>query len=146
MNIKHAISLAIILTLIGCASTQFKTFEGRNNVIEGKGGTKVVIDGMELWDNGDPPRRFQLVGLIEDERPGGIIPMMQLRSDMVKKAREVGGAALIQIRSQSQITGYQSDGSATATSFGNVTNISGSSSSFALRKNSATFAVIKYLD
>jgi hypothetical protein len=146
MKLLRVCALVIAVAVSACASTQFKSFEGRSNIVEGQGGTKVVVDGMDVWDNGDPPRRFQLLGIIEDERPGGILPMSQLRSDMVKKAREVGGTALIQIRSESQIMGYQSTGSATGTSFGNTTRISGTSNSIALRKNAAAFAVIKYVD
>jgi hypothetical protein len=60
-------------------STDFQSWEGRNSVVEGHGGTRKVVDGMDVWTHGDPPRRFQVLGIIEDERPGGIIPMAQLK-------------------------------------------------------------------
>ena len=56
-----AILSALVVT--GCA-TEYKVYEGRNNVIEGKGGTKIVVDGMEIWDNGDPPRTYQVLNAI----------------------------------------------------------------------------------
>src|SRR5712692_1940434 len=82
--------LAVLMfsVVVGCATTEYKPYEAKNNVFEGKGGTKVIVDGMELWDNGDPPRKFKVLGIIDDQRPGGVIPMSQLRSDIVKKARE----------------------------------------------------------
>lgn len=136
----------MLLLLGGCASTQFKAYEGRGHVIEGRGGTRVVVDGMDLWENGEPPRKFKLLGVIEDERPGGIIPMGQLPGDMVKKAREVGGQALIKINSQSQIMGYQTSGYASATTLGSTTRATSTATTIAARKNFATFAVIQYLE
>jgi hypothetical protein len=132
--------------VVGCATTEYKSFEGKTNVFEGKGGTKVVVDGMELWDNGEPPRKFRVLGIIDDERPGGLIPMSQLRSDMVKKAREAGGDALIQFGSQSQIAGYYTSGSASAYGSGNSVTAYGSSTTMPVRRNVAKFAVIKYVD
>lgn len=146
MRTSTIVSIAMLALLAGCASTQFKAYEGRGNVVEGKGGTRVVVDGMDIWENGDPPRRFKLLGLIEDERPGGIIPMGQLQGDMVKKAREVGGQALIRINSQSQIVGYQTSGFASANTFGSTTRATGTATTMAARKNYATFAVIQYLE
>jgi hypothetical protein len=135
------------LVLAGCASTNFKTFETRGeSIIEGQGGTKTVHEGMDVWDYGDPPRKFKVLGIIEDERPGGIIPMSQLKSDVVRKAREAGGQALIQIRSEAQIVGYQTFGSASATAYGNRATATGFSTTAPLRKNYARFAVIQYID
>jgi hypothetical protein len=139
------ISIFIFALLAGCATTEFKTFEGNNVVVEGNGGTKVVVDGMEIWDNGDPPRKFKLLGIIDDDRPGGIVPMAQLKSDIVKRARQAGGDAVIQLRSQSQIEGYFVTGNASASSSGNNVSAHGSAMAAPLRRNVAQFAVIKYV-
>lgn len=137
--------LAIAVTL-GCATTEYKTFEAKNNLFEGKGGTKVIVDGMEFWDNGDPPRRFKVIGIIDDQRPGAIIPMSQLRSDIVKKAQEAGGDAVVQLGNQSQIAGFYTNSSASGYSYGNTANISGTATTIPMRRNVAKFAVIKYVD
>lgn len=71
---KKAIAVVMVLAsslLAGCATTEYKAYEGKGNVIDGKGGTKVVVDGMEIWDNGEPPRKFKILG-IDDQRPGGL--------------------------------------------------------------------------
>lgn len=147
MKTSIAFFLAGMLSIAGCATTTYKTFEIRGDgVIEGKGGTRTVQDGMDIWDYGEPPRRFRVIGIIEDERPGGIIPMAQLRSDMVKKAREVSGHAMIQIRSEAQVVGYQSFGSATATAYGSTATATGISTAVPIRRNSAQFAVIQYVE
>lgn len=142
----YFIAVLAIVFSTGCATTEYKTFEAKNNLFEGKGGTKVIVDGMEVWDNGDPPRRFKVIGVIDDERPGGIIPMSQLRSDIVKKAREVGGDAIVQLGNQSQISGFYTSGSASAYSYGNTANAYGTSTTTPIRRNVAKFAVIKYAD
>jgi hypothetical protein len=72
--------------------------------------------------------------------------MSQLRGDMVKKAREAGDDALIQLGSQSQIGGYYTSGSGTGYTSGNSATAYGSSITVPARRNVAKFAVIKYLD
>ncbi len=146
MGFKHYLLVAFAVAVSACANTEFKQYEGRNNIVEGRGGTKSIVDGMEIWEDGDPPRRFEVVGLIKDDRPDGIIPMMRFKSDIVKKAKLAGGQALVQIRNQSQIVGYHTSGAATANANGGLINIDGSSNTRVIRNNTSTFAVIKYLD
>lgn len=141
-----ALAILVLPLVAGCATTSYKPYEAKSNIFEGKGGTKVVFDGMEIWDNGDPPRRFTVLGIIDDQRPGGIIPMSQLRGDMVRKAREAGGDAIVQLSNQSQIAGYYTSGSATAYSYGSSATAYGSSTTMPVRRNVAKFVVIKYVD
>src|SRR5712692_3234901 len=136
----------LLLLVACCAHTDYKPFEAKDNVFEGKGGTKEIVDEMEFWENGEPPRKFKILGIIEDQRPGGLIPMSSLRSDIVEKAREVDGDAVIQIGSQSHITGFYNSGSASAYSYGRSTTAYGSSTTIPVRRNFAKFIVIKYLD
>ena len=129
---RLALLLFVALLSVGCASTEFQAWEGRNSVVEGSGGTKTVVDGMDVWTFGDPPRRFQVLGIIQDERPGGRIPMAQLRHDIVQKARENGGNAVIFVSSQSQLAGYYTAGSASAYGYGNYASAIGSSTTVPL--------------
>jgi hypothetical protein len=147
MTTSRFLLLVLALALFaGCATTRYKPYETKNNLFEGRGGTKEVVDGMEVWDNGDPPRRFKVLGIIEDKRPGGIIPMSALAGDMVRKAREAGGDAIVQLSNESQITGYYTSGSASAYSYGGATRAYGTSTTMPVRRNVARFAVIKYVD
>src|SRR5436305_4433811 len=111
---RFAFVIAVTLVCVGCTSTDFQSWEGRNSVVEGRGGTRKVVDGMDVWTHGDPPRRFQVIGIIEDSRPSGIIPMAQMKHDIVAKARQSGGDAVIFASSASQLQGYYTAGSATA--------------------------------
>ena len=119
----------VFLVLTGCAFVGFSPYES-NNVFVGEGGTKEMVEGMELWTQGEPPRKYKLLGVIEDERADGPTARASYHHDIVKKARNVGGDALIQLSEKSKIEGY-------------VINFESSSD---FRKNRSLFAVIKYVD
>src|ERR1700731_2833654 len=142
--------LTILLTLTllcgGCTTTDFQSWEGRNSIVEGHGGTRKVVDGMDVWTHGDPPRRFQVLGIIDDERPGGIIPMARLKHDIVDKARQNGGNAVIYVSSASQLQGYYTAGTATAYGYGISATAFGSSTTVPLTRHSSTYVVIRYVD
>ena len=134
-----------ISALVACAATtDFKAFSTEVSVFVGQGGTKSVVDGMEIWDEGDPPRKFQVLGYIDDERRGGL-SMLQFRADMVKKAREVGGDAIVQLTSRSQITGYYTTDTFLTDASGNPAGGLDTSMTMPVRRNVAKFAVIKFL-
>lgn len=116
--------------LVGCATTKFSAFEGDGKIHEGSGGTREIVDGMEIWDHGNPPSRFRILGVIEDERPDGPISLSQLSQDVVKQARAIGGDALIRESNRSQLRGFVTSGT----------------SNIPVRRNYATFAVIKYVN
>ena len=132
-------------TMVGCATTEFKPFEAKVNAFEGVGGTKVIVEGMEFWDNGEPPRKYMVLEIIEDESPGGPIPMASLKGDVVQKAKEVASDTVIQLNKNSQLVGVYSSGSATAYSYGRSVNAYGSSTAVPMHRNFSKFAVVKYL-
>jgi hypothetical protein len=101
---------------------------------------------MDVWTHGDPPRRFQVLGIIEDERPGGLIPMTQLKHDIVQKARQNGGNAVIFVSSGSQLAGYYTASSASAYGYGNSATAFGSSTTVPITRRSSTYVVIRYLN
>jgi hypothetical protein len=141
---RLAFLLAVTLSCVSC-SNDFQAWELRNSVVEGRGGAKKVVDEMDVWTYGDPPRRFIVLGIIEDARPGGLIPMAQTKHDIVAKARQSGGDAVIVVSSQSQLADYYTSGSPTAYGYGNSATAYGSSVTVPLTRHTATFVVIKYL-
>jgi hypothetical protein len=84
---------AVLMTSCGGTLFAFKPFEGNGSFIEGKGGTKTVVDGMEIWDNGEPPRRFSILGYLEVKAQFGAD--LNFLSRAVKNARQYGGDAII---------------------------------------------------
>ncbi|MDO9420618.1 MAG: hypothetical protein Q7T66_08150 [Herminiimonas sp.] len=137
--------LTLIFILAGCASTEFKPFEAKNNAFEGTGGTKLVVEGIDVWENGDPPRKYKIIGIIEDERAAAVIPKSMLISDIAKKAKDSGGDAIIKIDSNSQITGFISNAYASGNVYGNNANTSSFGATSAVRRINSRFAVIKYI-
>jgi hypothetical protein len=106
MIYKLAFFVTLAFAFASCTSTDFQAWEGGNYVVQGHDSTRKVVDGMDVWTHGDPARRFKVLGIIEDERPGGMIPMAQLKHDIVQKARQNGGNAVIFVSSASQLAGY----------------------------------------
>jgi hypothetical protein len=143
---EYLLLIATLLICSGCTSTDYQAWEGRNSVIEGRGGTKKVVDGVDVWTNGDPPRKFQLLGIIDDQRPGGIIPMAEMKHDIAKKAREHGGDAVIIISSSSQLAGYYTAANVNTQFYGNSATSYGSSTTIPLTRHTSKYAVIKYAD
>src|SRR5450432_1655392 len=46
--------LLAAVVCISCATSDYQPYEGKGNLYEGKGGTKVVVDGVDFWANGEP--------------------------------------------------------------------------------------------
>ncbi len=144
LKILSAVLLAAFIS--GCATTTFLPYEGTGASVQGSGGTKMVVEGMEVWSNGEPPRKFNVIGVIEDQRPGGPLPMASLTKDVVAKARESGGDAIIKISNQSQVTGYVTNGSATVRGSSNYARAYGSATTIPVSRNYSKFVVIKYTE
>ena len=151
--------LALCVLIAGCASTNYTTFEG-GRVIEGTGGTKKTVDGIDIWNNGTPPRKFKIIGIIDDVRRQSLIGMAGYEGALVKKAKEAGGDAIIFLDSHSELVGYYNSGESgnamttgSAYDSGNTTYYHGQttyqsygSTSSAIRNKITKVAVIKYVD
>lgn len=125
---KSILLLVVSIALASCAdmaaTTQFKQYYGPN-IFPGGGGTKVVIDGMDVWENGQPNRQFQLLGYIYDSvhEVNGAAPhtldissvssflaLKGRQQRLVAEAKREGGDAIIYAtanRSFQNATGYQ---------------------------------------
>jgi hypothetical protein len=139
----------IVSLLVGACSTtstDFQAWQGKNRVVQGQGGTKKVVDGIDIWTYGEPPQRFQILGIIQDERPGRRRSMADRNEEIVQKAREHGGDGVIMIASESQLTGYYNVGSANTQIYGGSATTFGSGVSIARTRRTATFLVLKYVN
>lgn len=85
-----ATALAASTLLSGCAmSPQFHRYEGDPTPRQGQGGAKTVVDGMEVWTHGEPPRRYRIVGYLE------VLQSFDTDAVAVTRARQAGGDALL---------------------------------------------------
>jgi hypothetical protein len=142
--------LTTVFLVAGCAciTTEYKAFQGvQEGIVDGKGGSKVVVDGMEVWDSGEPPRKFKIMGFIDDNRGTSWIythAASSVRDDIVEKAREAGGDAVIKMKTRSQLSEFYKAGGASVNVYGDypstVYGAYGSSG-----RNLSKYAVIKYL-
>jgi hypothetical protein len=135
-----ALIATAVLALAGCAQTSYQVYEGRSaQIIEGQGGTKQIIDGYEIWDNGNPPRRYQVLGVATvehfDTPPGNA----QIRSAIAAQIKEAGGSAAIVMDTHSQ-----GGSSGTSVAFIGGKPVYGFGSSNGRKK--IRVQVIKYLD
>ncbi|MGA2138910.1 MAG: hypothetical protein ABSH14_08625 [Verrucomicrobiia bacterium] len=89
--------VALLFTLLvtsGCSTTTFTEYRGAN-IVEGKGGTVRVVNGIDFWENGDPNRKYKILGVIDDSRGEGIISRSSRDDDIAQAAHERGADAVI---------------------------------------------------
>ena len=132
----------VSLALLTSCSTKYYEYSG-DSVILGSGGASKNVDGIDIWIDGTPPRRFQIIGFIEDSRPGRG-PAMALRNKaLASKAREHGGhGVLVRAEQIENSFGFQS-GSLIMTS---PTTAIGSGFLIRPHRNNSKFYVIRYLN
>jgi hypothetical protein len=175
INYKVCIALSAFLLSSSIASaSDFVSYEGKDAIQEGTGGEKKIVDGIDFWSNGAPPRKFKIIGFITDSRLKsgliGMIRMSGLDSSIAKEAKKAGGDAVILTTSEAVTKGFISNtqtnststantsgninattsGNATTGTFGATTTASGQSNSttFAapVQQQHTKYAVITYLE
>jgi hypothetical protein len=92
---KHLklILLGATLALSACSTTYY-TYSG-SPVYTGKGGASKNVSGVDFWVLGTPPRKFRIIGYIEDSRKRGIIETATRDPNIAAKAKAAGGDAVI---------------------------------------------------
>ena len=89
-------ALCAVIAAPALARIEYASYEGRNAVLEGEGGTKIVKDGVDFWTSGSPPRRFKVIGVLTDTRKDKLLSGKAMGSSAIaKKVKEVGGGAAI---------------------------------------------------
>ena len=155
--------LAATLLLAGClVTTTFKTFEDGGAHYVGRGGAKEVVEGVEIWTDGSPPRTYRVIGLIEDTRRNAVIPQKSFKKDLAEAIRANGGSAgIILAKDVHQLGTYTAPMTtntrvaATATPLGSTglysvsgsaTSTTGPAYSIQISNQVTTVAVIRYVD
>jgi hypothetical protein len=97
--------LGVLCTLLcSCADTQYYTYSG-SRVCQGAGGAARSIDGIDFWIEGSPAKRFQVIGVITDDRRGSRIAMALRNGVIAKLAKQNGGDAVMLARDNSEVVG-----------------------------------------
>ncbi len=139
-NTLKALCLSGVIFLTSC-STKYYEYSG-DAVILGNGGASKKVDGIDIWLDGTPPRKFQIIGFIEDSRPGRG-PAMALRNKaLASKAKEHAGDGVLLRDVEKENFGAFNTGSAIATS---TMAAFGSGILINATRNNSKFYVIRYL-
>src|SRR5260221_12506093 len=143
MIMKRWLVAFVLLPILysGC-STNYYTYSG-SGIYQGRGGASKNVDGVDIWLDGTPPRKFKIIGYISDSRPGGPIPMAMRDSDLAAAAKKNGGDGILLKAEQSDFLGTYSTGNATAFASGNVATAVGSSVSVPIVRREVQIFVIK---
>jgi len=101
LSIKANLLFAALAALAGCAQTNYQAYEGRGDqIIEGQGGTKEVVDGYEIWDNGTPPRRYKVIGVTTIEDFDNVFGNRRIRSAIAEQISAADGDAAVVVSLQ----------------------------------------------
>src|SRR5262245_20208978 len=95
MKKQHLIAVAVgTILLTSCATTNFTEYHDQN-IMEGKGGTVRVIEGIDFWEKGEPDRKYRILGVISDSRDEGLSFQFLKDEDVALAARQHGGDAVM---------------------------------------------------
>jgi hypothetical protein len=134
---------ALALLLAGCV-TEYYPYQGGGPMI-GQGGAAKRIDGIDIWQIGAPPRKFQIIGFIEDTRPGSPPSMAQRDSALAAVAKQHGGDGVLIQSDVVQYAGSVTSGNAFTTFGAGSAFTTGSAISAPIVRREGRFFVIKYL-
>lgn len=108
----------------------YQPYEGRNATVEGQGGTRRTAAGIDIWSNGAPPRRYQLLGVASVELGEGVGHQAMVDRALASQVKKADGDAAILVGSDRSVSGIAPVG----TMF------------VALRQRASRFQVIRHLD
>ena len=148
--------LGAALALSACSTTYY-SYSG-SRVYTGKGGASKNVNGIDFWVIGTPPRKFRVIGYIEDSRKRGIIEAATRDPNVADKAKAARGDAVIRTGDFEQYVATISTATGNAYTTGNAsfvgntaqfnanTTASGTEVSVPIFWRTSQYLVIKYLN
>jgi hypothetical protein len=134
--ISLALAISASAPALAAAKIDFALYEGPPQIVVGKGGTKLTKNGIDYWTTGTPPRRYQIIGAVQDKRDELMDGGHAIGSPSIaSKVKRAGGDAVI-IESQDEVG--KTGGIGSASSFFGFLAMGGS-------KSVTRMVVIKYL-
>lgn len=103
MKTQNICFLSLILLATSCANIKYSEYRGHEPVV-GKGGSVRTVLGIDFWTDGDPNRRYQVIGSMEYQRKEGMFGG-DTDKDLAKAVKEQGGDALIWVQAGHEVTG-----------------------------------------
>jgi len=141
MRILLLVGLVLFSVGFSGCSTDYYPYSG-GLPIAGTGGASKVVDGIDLWIDGTPPYKFEIIGVILDARPGQGVAMLMREKQIAAKARQHGGNGVLLNFDERHYVGSVFSGRAVTTGNGVTT---GSGFSLAMSRRNSKFYVIRYI-
>lgn len=100
--------------LSGCATvigtdTSFKAWRG-DQTFKGKGGTLEVFEGVEFWGSGEPPKEYEVIGVISQQKSDGTLDDLMFgkfnRQQIIDIVRREGGDGVVEVKNDRFVSGY----------------------------------------
>src|SRR5438128_1033923 len=113
----YLLSIATLVFQSGCvSSTSFRPWSGPNEFV-GSGGTVRHVGGIDIWADGEPPRKYRLLGLLDQALFGDAAAMALMgnaysESRLANEAKRQGGDAIIFLDSRTALIRQQNGMSA----------------------------------
>ena len=99
--------IAPVALVAGCQllpTVAYQPYEGNANFFGSAGGTKLVVDGVDFWIYGTPPKPFSVLGIATSETGSGDSDDIG-RAAVAGKVGPVGGSAAIQLTGNGSFSG-----------------------------------------
>jgi len=103
-KIKLLILTITLFLLTSCASVNFTQYRS-SEILQGKGGSIRVIDGVDFWENGEPDQKYKIIGVIDYKGNDAPISNLSMNTKIAKKAKENGGNGVILVSEEKEIRG-----------------------------------------
>lgn len=102
-TIALAVALGASAPAFAGAKIDFAAYEGPPRIVQGEGGTKITKNGIDYWTTGTPPRRYQIIGFVQDRRDELLDSGNAIGSpNIAGKVKKAGGHAVI-VESQDEV-------------------------------------------
>jgi hypothetical protein len=144
---------AVLFAASAATAADFLAYEGKPVIRTGEGGTRKVVDGVDFWQSGEPPHRYQVLGTIEDSRHEtglyGMVRMAGLDHDIAKAVHAAGGDGVILAGEGEKVVGltHFDNASAAGSYGGGAWSAHGSSFGMVrqMKSHQVSYVVVKYL-
>ncbi|MDP6585585.1 MAG: hypothetical protein QF535_13090 [Anaerolineales bacterium] len=137
---RHHLLVIALAAILVTSCTTFTPYRG-NAIVEGKGGTIRVVKGIDFWENGEPDRKYRILGVIDNSSNEGWFYDMLKDGAIAKIARERGGDAVILSGSSREFHGVDFAGSPSSFDIENISDLRIG----AKYKRITKFVVVKYI-
>jgi hypothetical protein len=107
---------AATVLLCGCSTPKFTEYHG-TEVVQGKGGAVRAAGNIDIWESGDPDRKYKILGYIEESHGkghgSGVSKLFSGSGDrdstLAKVADKQGGDAVIIVSEEKEPSNEDAD-------------------------------------